>query len=148
MQPNPAESEERSLFSIVVHVLVFNQDKSELLLLKRANTAIGDGHYSLPGGHLKPSDASVKSAVIREAKEETGLELQSVEPIATLPYEGGVNLVFESNLFEGEATNLEPRHCSELRWFALTNLPVPLVPWLEDVLRLSRSPGWYYDSRD
>lgn len=50
--------------------IIWNQDKSEVLLIKRRDVAV----WVLPGGGIDP-DESPESAVVREVLEETGLHV-------------------------------------------------------------------------
>ena len=51
--------------------------------------------YALPGGHIEPGESVVES-VIREVKEETGLDIQNpvLCGIKQFPIEGGRYLIF------------------------------------------------------
>ena len=57
-----------------VGVFIFNP-ANELLLLKSHKWP---GHYTIPGGHVELGE-HIKDAAIREAKEETGLDVYDLE---------------------------------------------------------------------
>ena len=59
-----------------VGVLIFNA-ADELLLLKSHKWP---GHYTIPGGHVELGEP-IEDAAIREAKEETGLDVYDLESI-------------------------------------------------------------------
>ena len=48
--------------------------QNEYLLHQRKNTGFDDGKYSTAGGHMEKGETYI-SAAIREAKEETGLDI-------------------------------------------------------------------------
>ena len=58
----------------------------DVLLLRRAAT-LGShlGQIAFPGGRLEASDAGPIAAALREAVEETGLDVAGLEPLGTLP---------------------------------------------------------------
>jgi len=58
----------------------------DVLLLRRAST-LGShpGQIAFPGGRLEASDAGPVAAALREAVEETGLDVAGLEPLGTLP---------------------------------------------------------------
>lgn len=60
--------------------------------------------YTLPGGHIEPGE-SIVEAVIREMKEETGLDIKQPRlcGVKQFPIEGGRYIVFlfETEQFEG-----------------------------------------------
>ena len=64
--------------SAVILMLIRNTDKGEeILLQKRKNTGYMDGYYDLSAsGHVE-KDESMTSALIREAKEEIGIDIMS-----------------------------------------------------------------------
>ncbi|WP_218000213.1 NUDIX domain-containing protein [Millisia brevis] len=57
-----------------VHLLLVHRDS--ILLLRRFNTGYEDGNYGLPAGHLD-GEETVTAAIVREAREETGIRLTS-----------------------------------------------------------------------
>ncbi len=58
----------------------------DVLLLRRAAT-LGShaGQIAFPGGRLEASDDGLIAAAIREAREETGVDPDGIEPLGTLP---------------------------------------------------------------
>lgn len=58
----------------------------DLLLQRRAATLSSHpGQVSFPGGRGEPGDADAAATALREAQEETGLDPEGVEILATLP---------------------------------------------------------------
>ncbi|WP_328444854.1 MULTISPECIES: NUDIX hydrolase [unclassified Amycolatopsis] len=63
-------------------------DQGRLLLIRRANDP-GSGQWSLPGGRVEPGESD-ETAVIREMREETGLDVIPGTLVGTVtrgPYE-------------------------------------------------------------
>jgi 8-oxo-dGTP pyrophosphatase MutT (NUDIX family) len=58
----------------------------DVLLLRRAATLLSHpGQIAFPGGRIEASDADLTAAALREAVEETGLDVGGVEPLGVLP---------------------------------------------------------------
>ena len=104
----------------------------EVLLYLRQGTGELDGYWTLAcGGHAKPEE-TLDQAMIRETKEEIGLDLEQygelrqvgaflAEPrsrwdVLTVVYEVVLSM-------EVEVQNMEPDQCGELKWFGLNELP-------------------------
>ena len=96
------------------------------LLLERRNSATGkteilmmlaeylDNQYDLPGGHLE-SGEDLYDAMIREAKEELGIEIEREEMQMVHIYhhfeKDMLKFVFRVKKFKNEIQNLEPEKC-------------------------------------
>jgi 8-oxo-dGTP diphosphatase len=122
-------------------LLVLNEE-GELLLGKRKG-AHRAGHWCCPGGWLDRDDTSTESAVIREALEETSLVVKWAEPFCWTTEdhpELGVRTVTLYHItgadhWEGTPQVAEPEKCDEWRWFSLLDLPHPLFPTLDGVVK-------------
>ncbi len=79
-------------------VAVIVNSKKEILVATRANEP-AKGTYDLPGGFVD-MDESAEEAVVREVEEETGLKIQSVRYLFSIP-----NLYLYSG-FEVETTDM------------------------------------------
>ena len=107
----------------------------ELLLMQRSD----NGQWGLPGGYVEPGE-SVSQAVVREVREETGVEIEPGRLIGVysdpcrqvIAYPDGarvqaVNLCFEARAVgQGEPTT--PEETLATGFFPADGLPSPLVP--------------------
>jgi 8-oxo-dGTP pyrophosphatase MutT (NUDIX family) len=69
-QPGFAPGKEYASVAIVIN--------DSRIIIERRASSLNDpwaGQFSLPGGHFKPDDKNLLNTVIREVKEETGLEI-------------------------------------------------------------------------
>jgi ADP-ribose pyrophosphatase YjhB (NUDIX family) len=108
---------------------------SSLLLMQRSDNAC----WGLPGGYVECGE-SVSEAVVREVREETGVQIAlgrlvgvySDPAVQVIAYPGGdrvqaVNLCFEARpIAAGEPTT--PAETLATGYFAPDALPEPLVP--------------------
>lgn len=136
-----SNSPPRAAFAIVVHTLVFDE-LGRLLLLRRANTGFLDGYYAPPGGHRNRAEP-VAQAAIRECREEACLTLARVAPVVAMPYDQGVNFVFEATRWQGVARIGEPHRCDVLTFAAPDALPSPTAPWVETALACRAAGVWF-----
>jgi 8-oxo-dGTP pyrophosphatase MutT (NUDIX family) len=126
----------RARFPATVHLLFIRDN--DILIARRKATGYRDGEYSVPAGHLD-GDETVLSAGVREGREEVGLELNE----ADLEFAGvmhrreddeRVDFFLRVARWQGEPFNSEPEKCDDLRWVALDDLPVNMVPYVRRAL--------------
>ncbi len=121
---------------------------NQTLLLKRQNTGYEDGNYGLPAGHIEFGE-TVKSAAIREAKEEIGVDIEEsdlevvgvMHRIKNVTY---VDFFMTCHRWSGEISNREPEKCSELLWTELDDLPPNMVPYVAIGISLGDDPTWFH----
>jgi 8-oxo-dGTP diphosphatase len=124
--------------SSVVDVLLLLVRDGQVLLAQREGTGYADGMWNLPSGKLEAGEDLV-TALIREAREEVGVQLQPNEPrMAAVVHhrnpEGGgrVGFFFEVASrpeVQGEPFNAEPWKCSGIAWTPLDRLPRGTYPY-------------------
>ncbi|GAA3369490.1 hypothetical protein GCM10020367_12400 [Streptomyces sannanensis] len=120
----------------VVDVHLIIRRGGEVLLARRANTGYADGLLNSPSGHAEDGE-NVLQAVIREAREETGVELapEDLRVALVMQHRGPgaqprMGWFFEAEYGAGgEPYNREPDKCSELGWFPLDALPDDMVAY-------------------
>ena len=108
-----------------VGVLIF-RDGNVLLGLRRGSH--GTGTWSPPGGHLEYGEEPA-ACVVREALEETGLELPGVEfvgitsDVFEVERRHYVTLFYRADRSSGEPAVLEPDKCDAWQWWPWDALP-------------------------
>lgn len=112
--------------------------KGDHVLLMRRNGAHGSGTWSTPGGHLEQGETPEQCAV-REAREETGIEIGDVRfhAVTNDVFDSGqhyVTLWLEAEYGGGEAAVRSPREVTDVGWFRWDRLPAPLFLPLENLL--------------
>ncbi len=116
-EPEPLEGHTEAAVSLILRTGA----DLEVLLIKRAESERDpwSGHVALPGGRRDPEDANLTRTAIREAAEETGVELSSsgwslgrlgqvvpshpaLPPITITPYVFGVPEMVEAHANSAE----------------------------------------------
>ncbi|MGV1802141.1 NUDIX domain-containing protein [Agrobacterium vitis] len=114
----------------------------KLLLYKRMRPPEA-GFWNIVGGKvdvLEPAEQAAR----REAEEETGLTIGSVEfvsvseQIIAADRQHWVSLLYKASDISGEATLTEPDKLSDFGWFALDDLPQPLSAFTKAILPFLR----------
>ena len=118
---------------VAVHLLLVKDGK--ILLLRRFNTDYEDGKYSIVAGHID-GDEDAKTAMIREAKEEAGIEItRNNIKFASVMHRKSederIDFFFIADSWNGEVTNMEPQKCDDLSWFVIDNLPSDIIPYIQ-----------------
>jgi len=134
-------------FTAPVAVHLFLTRRNQILLLRRYNTGFEDGNYSVIAGHLDGNE-EVKTAMIREAREEAGIEIQSedlkiVGVMHRMVDEERIDFFLTTLTWSGEIVNKEPDKCDELAWFDFDNLPPNMIPYVRQAFSNFRDEKWF-----
>ena len=125
-------------YNISVYTIVLN-DKGELLLLKRSKDSNNNpGKWDLPGGKME-LDETLKEALMREVREETGISIVPGEVAGYATYElpeRKVIAIIVDGGYVNPSVNLSHEH-TEYSWVPLDDvLEMPmLAPYLKDFFR-------------
>ncbi|MBW5480798.1 phosphotransferase [Streptomyces bambusae] len=128
----------RHTVPVDVHLILRREGESgpEVLLSRRAGPVYASGLWHLPSGHLDP-DENMVEAVIREAREETGVLITAEDVTAAVtvhhrPPTGSrsrVGVFFEVRQWAGRPRIMEPDRCDGMGWYPLDALPDPMVAY-------------------
>lgn len=120
--------------------IIFTKDRSQILLVKRHDVPV----WVLPGGGVEPNESS-REAVIREVREETGLNVEIVRKVAE--YTPINNLARFTEIFECRALEGDLQKGPETR--SIDFFPIHKMPknffflheeWLKDALKNCAEP--------
>ena len=111
---------------------IINDKGQALLQFKRRG--FGVGKWNGPGGKVEPEE-TVEQSVIREVKEETGLEVNDLKKMAELEFYfenrqewDNITYVYVAKNYSGEITANDE---GELKWFKIDELPFSRM-WDDD----------------
>ena len=118
-----------------VFIMLFRKNNGiqEILLQRRQNTGYMDNFWDLSAsGHVE-KDESMTEAVIRETKEEIGINIvRSDIKFACFTYAKFdltyCYIYFCASNWSGTPVIKEPQKCSALKWFDVNNLPQNMIP--------------------
>ncbi len=123
-------------FYVGIHGVIANRGR--ILVLRRAPGMLyRPGSWDLPGGHLA-LDESFEDCLIREVKEETGLDV-SIERMLGMnsmfsePY---LQALYACRLKVFQSLRLRPEEHVEHRWVTPEEMgELELIPYLESILK-------------
>lgn len=101
-------------------------EKDDQVLLARRGIEPRLGTWDLPGGFVNAGEA-FEDTVLREVKEETGLEVEIVQNLGSTPDVYGatdkptINSIYLVKIISGSAQAADD--VAELKWFTKSNLP-------------------------
>ncbi|MDB5169814.1 MAG: hydrolase [Candidatus Saccharibacteria bacterium] len=103
---------------------IFNET-GEVLLLQRHSDDLGGGKWGTAGGRIEHGEEP-KAAVIREVREETGLQLDEIEELGTheirMPH-GAVHMTSFRSIIQGSVTIvIDPEEHHEYKWFDISTI--------------------------
>ncbi|MBN1311733.1 MAG: NUDIX domain-containing protein [Anaerolineae bacterium] len=144
MQPI-SRTEKRFQLLSAVHLFLIRD--GQILLLRRFNTGYEDGNYSVPAGHLDGGE-QIKAAMLREAREEIGIELdpQALDVVGVmhrLSNDERIDWFLAAGAWSGEIANGEPERCDDLSWFDLDALPDNMIPYVRRALKNYQHRQWF-----
>lgn len=138
---------ERFKIPAAVHLFLMQDDK--ILLHLRKNSSF-ENMYGVIAGHLDGGECAT-TAIIREAKEEAGIIIDSKDlQIATVSHSNANNneylqLFFFCKKWSGEITNMEPDKCDRLELIAINELPNNIVPYIKKAIECASQGIHYYE---
>jgi ADP-ribose pyrophosphatase YjhB (NUDIX family) len=129
--------------AVCANVLPVKGDK--VLLAVRALDPF-KGTFDTVGGFVDPGE-TVEQCALREAKEETGLDMEIVELLGNYPDKYGDGTDLLSFAFIAKITSTLPPQAAddvaELKWFPITNPPLKLIGFPSAQRVLMDLKQWY-----
>ena len=129
----------KEYFTVIPAVHLFLVKNDQILLMRRFNTGYEDGNYSVPAGHLNGME-SASQAMIREAVEETNIQIQPedltmVHVMHRTTNQGErIDFFFVCSKWKEEITINEPDKCDDLAWFKANLLPSNTVGYVKSAI--------------
>jgi len=118
--------------------------RGKSVLMGKRKGDVGKNTWAFCGGHLEGGE-TFEDCARREAEEETGILLESVEfwmvENVLYPDNHCVTVFMVAQLPQGqEAKNMEPEFCGGWEWFPWYDLPAPLMLGIQQVVDQDLSP--------
>lgn len=133
---------------------LFLERDGKFLIARRCNTGYQDGNYQVPAGHVDEGELP-SEALIREAKEEIGIDLSSNDvELVHVSYrpkhddtDDRVDFFFRAKKWTGEVKIMEPDKCDDLKWVTLDELTTNITPHVRDAMECMQK-GIFYRELD
>lgn len=120
-------------------VVVIKKD-DKYLLVKEARDLL-NGHWGPPHGRSNPEDINEEDVVIRETKEEIGLDVKPIKKLITMAADTKVKTVsfWLAERVRNQEINIDENEISKYGWFTVDEaLNLPLYPgtknFFEDIM--------------
>lgn len=112
-------------YDLIVNAVIKNTEGD--LLMCFINKVKPNGAWGFPGGRVEASE-SPPAALIREVKEETGLDVKVIKLLGAVDYNFrpdcySVNLLYEVQVVGGELTNMEPEKLKSVEFRKKDDVP-------------------------
>ncbi|MBL1106485.1 NUDIX domain-containing protein [Streptomyces sp. 5-8] len=136
--PASRTARERHREPLDVHLILRRETAGgpEVLMSRRAGAVYAAGLWHLPSGHLDGPHEDVVTALLREAREETGVTIDpaDVRAAVTVHHRGPggrsrTGFFFEVRRWRGDPRITEPQVCDAMDWFRLDVLPAGTVAY-------------------
>ncbi|MFE0087721.1 phosphotransferase [Streptomyces sp. NPDC058991] len=123
---------------IDVHLIALRDGTAgpKVLLSRRAGDVYAAGCWHLPSGHLDGPWEDMVTALVRESREETGVVVDPADVRAAVTVHhrspagrARVGVFFEVRRWHDIPQVMEPQVCDAMGWFALDELPQPMVAY-------------------
>ncbi len=118
--------------AVILMLIRNNNGKEQILLQKRKNTGYMDNYYDFSAsGHVEEKE-TMKMALIREAKEEIGIDIdikdvELVTIVHDIKNNEYINGYFKVTKWQGEVKINEKDKIEEIRWCDIDNLPQNII---------------------
>jgi 8-oxo-dGTP diphosphatase len=120
----------KDYIGVGVGAVITNARNEILLLLRKKSPELG--YWTIPGGSVEFGE-NIEDAIIREVKEELGVDCQVVQllrvtnHIVNAENTHWVSPAFLVKIIYGTPRNVEPDKSSNMQWFPLGSLPLNLT---------------------
>ena len=135
------KNEERFKLRVSANLLLIKDNN--ILLLRRYKTPWGNGKYTVISGHIDGNE-TIAEAMVREAKEEAGIELEAAHLITVHAMHRiadieCIDFFLTADSWKGEPKNTEPDKADDVRWFSLNDLPHNILPNIKAAIHYYQS---------
>jgi len=129
----------------VAYVLIQNEDTSKVLIVYNGDSDT----WTLPGGGVEPGE-TLEEAAIREAKEETGYDIETLGVVSINEYkieeknEHLVFITFKAKITGGTRQITRPDEIASVEWVDLQVADQKIPYYLDGISGLVKSPTIVY----
>jgi len=124
--------------------------KGGKVLLGKRKGSHGVGDYTSPGGHLEYME-SIENCVKREAREETGMEVENIKFLRIYNMKDYapkhyIDIAVTCQWKSGEPKVMEPEKCESWAWYSLDEMPSPLFKSWPTIIEALKTGRNYFDN--